>query len=267
MGSCFVGAVVMTAESGENRAMRAKKEGRRAPARKYILVIDVGGTHVKFRVGEHGAASEFESGTSMTPGRMVRRLSKLLDGRRYDAVSIGYPGLVYHGRIAADPHNLGKGWVGYDFAAALGRPVRLINDAAMQAIGSYRGGRMLFIGLGTGLGATLIIDGVVEPTEVGHMPYKHGRTFEQYVGERGRERLGNRGWRKAVCEVIADLNTAFEADYIVLGGGNARRLKKLPRGVRLGGNNHAFIGGLRLWDPHSGVMSASASLRQSRRRR
>jgi predicted NBD/HSP70 family sugar kinase len=248
--------------------MRAKREVLRAPARRYILVIDVGGTHVKFRIGEHGAAAEFESGPRITPGRMVRRLRKLLDGKRYDAVSIGYPGLVYHGRIAAEPHNLGKGWVGYDFAAAFQRPVRLVNDAAMQAIGSYRGGRMLFLGLGTGLGATLIIDGVVEPTEVGHMPYKRGRTFEHYVGERGRERLGNRRWRKAVRTVIADLNAAFEADYIVLGGGNARRLKKLPRGVRLGGNNHAFIGGLRLWDPRSGVITPpSAAVRHARKRR
>jgi len=255
--------VVIIAECGENRPMRAKREVPRAPARRYILVIDVGGTHVKFRLGEHGAASKFESGPKLTPRRMVRRLCKLLDEQRYDAVSIGYPGLVYHGRIAADPHNLGKGWVGYDFAAAFSRPVRLINDAAMQAIGSYRGGRMLFIGLGTGLGATLIIDGVVEPTEVGHMPYKRGRTFEDYVGERGRKRLGNHRWRKAVRNVIADLNAAFEADYIVLGGGNARRLKKLPRGAHLGGNNRAFIGGLRLWDPRSGVItSPSADLRR-----
>jgi polyphosphate glucokinase len=261
-------AVVFIAESGENRPMRAKREVPRAPARKYILVIDVGGTHVKFRIGERGAAQEFESGPSMTPARMVRRLCKLLDGQRYDAVSIGYPGLVYHGRIAAEPHNLGQGWLGYDFAAAFGRPVRLINDAAMQAIGSYRGGRMLFLGLGTGLGATLIIDGVVEPTEVGHMPYKRGRTFEDYVGERGRKRLGTPRWRKTVRKVIADLNAAFETEYIVLGGGNARRLKKLPRGVRLGGNNHAFIGGLRLWDPHSGVItSPAAPLRRARKRR
>src|SRR6516164_405583 len=248
--------------------MRAARKGPRAPSPKHILVIDIGGTHVKFRVGAHGAVREFESGPRMTPGRMTRQLHRLLGGQRYDAVSIGYPGLVYHGRIAADPHNLGKGWVGYDFAAALGRPVRLINDAAMQAIGSYRGGRMLFIGLGTGLGATLIIDGVVEPTEVGHMPYKHGRTFEDYAGERGRERLGNRRWRKVVREVITDLRAAFAADYIVLGGGNAARLKKLPAGVRLGGNLHAFTGGLRLWDPHSGIFtSASAAVREARQRR
>jgi polyphosphate glucokinase len=260
--------VVTIAESGENRPMKAKRKGPRAPAQKYILVIDVGGTHVKFRIGEHGAIQEFESGPAMTPRRMVRSLCELLDGRRYDAVSVGYPGLVYHGRIAAEPHNLGKGWVGYNFAAAFGRPVRLLNDAAMQAIGSYRGRRMLFLGLGTGLGATLIIDGVVEPTEVGHMPYKRGRTFEDYAGERGRERLGNHRWRKAVRKVIRDLNAAFEADYIVLGGGNAKRLGKLPAGVRLGSNEHAFTGGLRLWDPHSGLItSASAALRRARPRR
>ena len=250
--------------------MRGKREGLRpsVPDRNYILVIDVGGTHVKFRVGVRGAEQEFESGPSMTPRRMVRRLRKLLADERYDAVSIGYPGLVYHGRIAAEPHNLGTGWVGFDFDAAFERPARLINDAAMQAVGSYRGGRMLFVGLGTGLGVTLIIDGVVEPTEVGHMPFKHGQTFEEYVGERGRKRLGKRRWRKAVQKVIRDLTTAFEPDYIVLGGGNARRLKKLPRGACLGSNDHAFAGGLRLWDPRSGVItSVSAALREARRRR
>ena len=248
--------------------MPAKRKMRRAPDRRYILVIDVGGTHVKLRIGTHGAIHEFESGEKMTPARMTRHLHELLGEQRYDAVSIGYPGLVYQGRIAAEPHNLGQGWVGYDFSAALGRPVRIINDAAMQAIGSYRGGRMLFLGLGTGLGATLIVDGVVEPTEVGHMPYKHGRTFEDYAGERGRKRLGNRRWRKSVRKIVADLNAAFEADYIVLGGGNARRLKRLPPCARLGGNLHAFVGGLRLWDPGSGIVtSPSAAVRAARARR
>jgi polyphosphate glucokinase len=240
--------------------MPAASKGQRAPDRRYILVIDVGGTHVKFRIGAHGAVQEFKSGPKMTAAHMTRKLRKRLGEARYDAVSIGYPGLVYHGRIAADPHNLGKGWRGFDFAAALGRPVRVINDAAMQAIGSYRGGRMLFLGLGTGLGATLIIDGVVEPSEVGHMPYKHGRTFESYVGERGRKRAGNHRWRKTVRKVIEELNEAFEPDYIVLGGGNAKRLKKLPRGVRLGANLHAFAGGLRLWDADSGVITSPAAV-------
>jgi polyphosphate glucokinase len=139
--------------------------------------------------------------------------------------------------------------MGFDFAGAFGKPVRILNDAAMQAIGSYRGGRMLFLGLGTGLGATLIIDGVVEPTEIGHMPYRHGRTFEDYLGERGRRRLGTRKWRRAVADVIAHLQAAFEADYVVLGGGNAARLKKLPPRVRRGDNRNAFIGGLRIWRP------------------
>jgi polyphosphate glucokinase len=230
--------------------MRAKRKVPTLPQR--ILVIDVGGTHVKFRIGDHGTIEEFVSGPRMTAARMMRQLRKLTRGRDFDAVSIGYPGVVFHGKIAAEPHNLGKGWVRYDFAHAFGRPVRVINDAAMQAIGSYHGGRMLFLGLGTGLGATLIIDGVVEPTEVGHMPYKKDRTFEDYVGERGRRRRGNRRWRKAVRNVIDALKTAFEADYVVLGGGNAVRLKRLPEDVRLGDNRNAFLGGLRIWRQRDG---------------
>jgi len=218
---------------------------RRTP--QHILVIDVGGTHVKFRIGARGASEAFVSGPDLTPVRMMRELRRCLGDARFDAVSMGYPGMVFHGRIVAEPHNLGKGWVRYDFAGALGKPVRIINDAAMQAIGSYTGGRMLFLGLGTGLGATLIIDGAVEPTEIGHLPYKRGCTFEEYVGERGRKRLGNKKWRKAVEQMIADLRAAFQADYVVLGGGNASRLKKLPKGVRLGDNHNAIIGGLRLW--------------------
>ncbi|HUJ53524.1 MAG TPA: ROK family protein [Steroidobacteraceae bacterium] len=232
--------------------MPPERKRRRNSAPRHILVVDVGGTHIKLRIDNRGAIGEFDSGPKMTPGHMMRKIRKLMRGRQYDAVSIGYPGVVIHGRIVANPHNLGNGWLGYDFAHAFGKPVRVINDAAMQAIGSYEGGRMLFLGLGTGLGATLIVDGVVEPTEIGHMPYKHGRTFEEYVGERGREHLGNRKWRKAVCKVIADLKAAFQADYIVLGGGNAVLLKRLPRDVRLGDNRNAFIGGLRLWQPTNG---------------
>jgi polyphosphate glucokinase len=235
----------------------------------HILVIDVGGTHVKFRVGPRGAIQKFCSGPKMTPARMMAELRKLTRELRFDAVSMGYPGFVFHGRIAAEPHNLGSGWVRYDFARQFRRPVRIVNDAAMQAIGSYRGGRMLFLGLGTGLGATLIIDGVVEPTEVGHMPYKHGLTFEDYVGERGRERLGNRKWRKAVNEVIGDLQAAFEADYIVIGGGNALRLKRkhlAPR-VRLGDNDNAFIGGLRIWRQRNGRIAPEPTAGRARPRR
>ena len=212
-----------------------------------ILVIDVGGTHVKFRVGARGGIGKFASGASMTPADLTRQLLQLLRGTPYDAVSLGYPGVVFRGRIAAEPHNLGRGWVGFDFARALGKPVRIANDAAMQALGSYRGGRMLFLGLGTGLGVTLILDGVMEPTEIGHIPYKHGRTYEEYLGERGRLRHGNRKWRREVAEVVGQLKDALEVDYVVLGGGNAARLKRLPPGTYLGDNRHAFVGGVRLW--------------------
>jgi polyphosphate glucokinase len=259
--------VVKVAHSGENPLMRAKSKRRVGAA--HILVVDVGGTHVKFRLGPRGAIAKFRSGPKMTAAHMMERLRKLTRELRYQVVSIGYPGFVFHGRIAAEPHNLGAGWVCYDFAREFGKPVRVINDAAMQAIGSYEGGRMLFLGLGTGLGATLIFDGLVEPTEVGHLPYKHGLTFEDYVGERGRERLGNHKWRKAVNEVVADLQAAFEADYVVLGGGNAVRLKRkhLPAQVRLGDNENAFIGGLRLWQLRNGRIAPAAPAKHARRRR
>jgi polyphosphate glucokinase len=219
--------------------------GKASP--RHILVIDVGGTHIKFRIDARGEIREFCSGPGMTPARMVRKVRQLAAGLGFDAVSIGYPGLVFRGRIAAEPHNLGSGWVGYNWRRAFGKPVRVINDAAMQAIGSYTGGRMLFLGLGTGLGATLIIDGNVEPTEIAHMHYRHGRTFEDYLGEAGRERRGNRKWRRSVRDVVKSLAAAFEPDYVVLGGGNAARLKKLPPGARRGDNRNAFIGGVRLW--------------------
>ncbi len=234
--------------------MRASKKSPGNATARHILVVDVGGMHVKLRIDARGPIHKFVSGPKMSPLSMMRRILGFTRNRSFDAVSIGYPGLVFHGRIAAQPHNLGKGWVGFDFGKAFGKPVKVINDAAMQAIGGYRGGRMLFLGLGTGLGVTIIIDGVVEPTEVGHMPYKRGRTFEDYVGERGRERLGNRKWRKKVNDVIEQLKFAFEADYVVLGGGNAVRLKSLPRGVRLGDNRNAFTGGLRLWQQGNGPL-------------
>ncbi len=217
----------------------------RTPRR--ILVIDVGGTHVKIRLDARGPIHKFVSGARMTPRAMIGQLRELTQHFTYDALSIGYPGVVWRGRIAAEPHNLGGGWVGFDFARAFGKPVRIVNDAAMQAIGSYTGGCMLFLGLGTGLGVTLILDGVVEPTELGHMPYKHGHTYEDYLGERGRKHRGNRKWRESVNEIVAHLKSALEVDCVVLGGGNAQRLKSLPRGVRLGDNRDAFLGGVRLW--------------------
>jgi polyphosphate glucokinase len=239
-------------DSSDNSGMPSRFPPKRSrtskppdPAR--ILVIDVGGSHIKFRIGPRGAIRRFVSGPDMSAADMARQLRQLVRNLPYQAVSIGYPGLVLRGRIASEPFNLGPGWVGYDFEKALGRPVRVINDATMQAVGSYEGGRMLFLGLGTGLGATLILDGVVEPMEIGHMPYKRGRTFEDYAGERGRERLGNKKWRKAVAEVVARLKEVLEADYVVLGGGNAARLKELPEGARLGDNLNAFKGGLSLW--------------------
>ena len=242
-----------------SRPKRSRPSKPPDPAR--VLVIDVGGSHIKFRMGPRGPIQKFVSGPDMTAAEMARQVCKLVRNLPYQAVSIGFPGLVLRGRIASEPFNLGPGWVGYDFEKAFGRPVRVINDATMQALGSYEGGRMLFLGLGTGLGATLIIDGTVEPMEIGHMPYKGGRTFEDYVGERGRERLGNKKWRKAVAEVVARLKEVLEADYAVLGGGNALRLKKLPEGVRLGDNLNAFKGGLHIWrgdDP----LTASLARRQ-----
>jgi polyphosphate glucokinase len=225
--------------------MKVRTSKAKLPRR--ILVIDVGGSHVKFRIGPRGEIYRFDSGPELTAKQMVAGVTAVVPRASYDAVSIGYPGLVYHGRIAAEPHNLGRGWVHFDFEKACRKPVRVINDATMQAIGSYEGGRMLFLGLGTGLGATLIIEGYVEPMEIGHMLYKNGRTFEDYVGERGRVRMGTKKWRRVVREVVDQLRDALEVDYVIVGGGNARRLKHLAHNERLGDNNNAFVGGLRLW--------------------
>jgi polyphosphate glucokinase len=214
---------------------------------KSILVVDVGGTNVKLRVCGRRAMRKFASGPELTPQKMIAKVRALSANWHYDAISMGYPGVVRHGKPFVEPHNLGGGWVGFDYARAFGKPVRVINDAALQAIGSYRRGRMLFLGLGTGLGVALIIDGIVEPTELAHLPYKHGRTFEDYVGERARRRLGTKKWRKAVADVAERLGTALEVDEIVIGGGNARRLKRLPKRTRRVANSRAFVGGVRLW--------------------
>jgi polyphosphate glucokinase len=211
-----------------------------------ILVVDVGGTNVKFLASGHDEPRKFPSGPTMTAEQMVTRVKELARDWQYEVVSLGYPGFVMRGRPIAEPHNLAHGWVGFDFQAAFGCPVKIINDAAMQALGSYNGGKMLFLGLGTGLGAAMIVDGVVEPMELAHLPYRKA-TFEDYVGNRGLERLGKKKWRLRVADVVAKLAAALEPDDIVIGGGNVRNLKELPPGCRSGENANAFLGGFRLW--------------------
>jgi len=211
-----------------------------------ILVIDIGGTHVKVLATGQETHREFVSGRTLTPKRMVSKIRQLVSDWKYDVISIGYPGPVVHNRPMSDPWNLGKGWMGFNFAAAFKRPVKVINDAAMQALGSYRGGKMLFLGLGTGLGSALIIDGIIEPMELAHLPYKE-KTFEDYVGIRGLEKFGKKKWRRFVADTIERLRKALEPEEVVLGGGNVHKLKKLPPGCRAGDNNNAFKGGFRLW--------------------
>jgi len=220
--------------------------GKRASPRR-ILVIDVGGTHVKLLASGRRQPRKFDSGPQMTAPKMVEQIKKLTTDWKYDAVSLGYPGLVVHGHIASEPRNLAAGWVGFDFKRAFKKPVKIINDAAMQALGDYRGGRILFVGLGTGMGSAMIVDGDLEPMELGHLPYKKGRSFEDYAGARGLLRLGKKKWNKHVLEIIGLLRAALEPDRVIIGGGNAKLLKRLPGGVTIGDNAKAFAGGFRLW--------------------
>jgi len=213
-----------------------------------VLVVDVGGTHVKILATGQKEPRKVESGPKMTPTMMVDAVKELAQGWSYDAVAIGYPGPVVHGRLLHEPANLGVGWVGFDFRRAFGCPVRVINDAAMQALGSYKGGRMLFLGLGTGLGSALIVDDHLEPLELAHLPYKKGKTYEDYVGLRGLENFGKKKWRKNVADVVERFKAALGADYVVLGGGNAKLMDSLPKDTRLGANENAFLGGFRLWE-------------------
>ena len=212
-----------------------------------VLVVDVGGTHVKILATGQKQSREFLSGPALTAKQMVARVKKLAGGWKYNAVSIGYPGPVINNRPLTDPWNLGRGWAGFDFEAAFMCPVKVVNDAAMQALGSYKRGKTLFLGLGTGLGSAMIVDGIVEPMELGHLPYKK-RTFEDYVGVRGYERLGKKKWRKEVANVVTRLVAALEPEDVVLGGGNVKKLKELPPGCREGNNANAFVGGFRLWE-------------------
>jgi polyphosphate glucokinase len=218
-----------------------------------VLAIDIGGTHVKVLATGEKEKREVDSGPTLTPRRMVTAVKRLTRDWTFEVIAMGYPGPVLHDKPMLEPHNLAHGWVGFDFAKAFGKPVRILNDAAMQALGSYKGGRMLFLGLGTGLGTALIVDGVVEPLELAHLPYKKGKTFEDFVGLRGLQRLGKAKWRKEVSDVVKQLSHAMQADYVVIGGGNAKKLKKVPKGVELGSNANAFVGGFRMWEEAAAV--------------
>jgi polyphosphate glucokinase len=228
--------------------------------KKRILIVDVGGNNVKVSLAGRKEPLKIPSGPELTAARMAAAVRKAVARWKYDAVSIGYPGAVKNGRPAHEPRNLGGGWMRFDYRKAFGKPVKIVNDAAMQALGSYEKGRMLFLGLGTGLGSALVAEGVLMPLELAHLPYRKGRSYEDYVGERGLKRLGPSRWTRHVGKVVALLRQGLQADYVVLGGGQTRKLEQLPPNVRVGNNAHAVTGGLRLWDEprHS---------RQRRRRR
>ena len=235
-------AVVTESESGEpRRTSRVPKSLARS-----VLVVDVGGSHVKIIASGQTESRQFESGPTLGPKKMIRKIHAISKGWSYDVVSIGYPGPALRNHPIAEPHNLGHGWVGFDFEAAFGHPVKLINDAAMQALGSYKGGKLLFLGLGTGLGSAMILDGIIQPLELAHLPYKR-HDYEYYVGKRGLKREGKHKWRRHVREVVARLIAALQPDDVVLGGGNVKHLAELPAGCRRGENANAFVGGFRLW--------------------
>lgn len=244
-----VGKASLFEDGGLTSGMAPRASGPGSPR---VLVIDVGGTHIKVMVTGQRVPRKIVSGPEMTARRMVSKVKQLAAQWPYDVVTIGYPGPVAHGRPIRDPVNIGGGWVGFDYRRAFGHPVKLLNDAAMQAMGSYEGGRMLFLGLGTGLGSTMIADGIVEPFELAHLPYKSGRTYEDYVGVRGLKKFGKKKWRKYVLDVISRLQQAVEPEYIVIGGGNAKKLRGLPRNARLGDNRKAMVGGFLAWRNEGG---------------
>ncbi|NGZ08428.1 MAG: ROK family protein [Nitrospira sp. LK70] len=229
-------------------AGRVKNDSEASRRLRNVLVIDVGGTHVKILVTGKRTARKIPSGPTMTAQNMVEAVKQFAADWSYEVISLGFPGAVRGGRPTAEPKNLATGWVGFDFRQAFGCPVKVLNDAAMQALGSYEGDRMLFLGLGTGLGSALITDGVLVPMELAHLRYRKDGTYEDYVGLRGLKRYGKKKWRRYVEDVVMALKNALQADYVVLGGGNAKKLKQLPKGIRLGDNDHAFTGGFRLWE-------------------
>src|SRR6516162_5617779 len=237
-----------------------RKRTKRRTLTKNILTIDVGGSHVKVMTSRVRKKRQFLSGSQLSAKTMVKKVKDLTKDWSYDVISLGYPGPVFRNRPITEPHNLGHGWAGFDFAKAFRRPARVINDALMQALGSYKGGRMLFLGLGTGLGTAMIVDGVVEPMELGHLRYKKA-TYEDYLGRAGLKRMGKKRWRHYVEEVVDQLIAVLEPDDVVIGGGNAKKLKKLPNGCRAGDNNNAFFGGFRLWEePRETALRTPASL-------
>ncbi|NUQ28882.1 MAG: ROK family protein [Acidobacteriaceae bacterium] len=225
-----------------------------------VLVIDVGGTHIKVLATGKKTAIKIASGPDATAAYMAEEVLAATESWQYDCVSIGFPGPVIGNRPADEPHNLGSGWVDFDYEKAFGKPVRILNDAAMQALGSYKGGRMLFLGLGTGMGSAMILDGTIAPMELAHLPYRKGKTYEEYVGKDGLERRGRKRWQRSVHDVIERLRTALLCEYVVLGGGNAKLLDQLPEGVLLGENANAFAGGFRLWDPPAKEVAPHAAI-------
>ncbi|MFY9804650.1 MAG: ROK family protein [Candidatus Acidiferrales bacterium] len=228
-----------------------------------VLVIDVGGTHIKLLMTGQKEPVKIPSGPEMTANKVVRLVKQATRNWNYDCISIGYPGPIINGHPLREPHNLGGGWMGCDFRKSFGCPIKIINDAAMQALGSYKGGRMLFLGLGTGLGSAMIVDGVLEPMELAHLAYKHGKTYEDYLGIRGLEKSGKKKWRRHVFKIVEKLKAALGADYVVLGGGNVKKLKKLPPDARMGTNENAFVGGFRMWQHAGGTPAVHRAAKTS----
>ncbi|MBG1233277.1 ROK family protein [Aestuariivirga litoralis] len=222
-------------------------EAPRTKSNPIVLAIDIGGSHVKLKLSNSDEVLRDDSGLQFTPEAMMAIIKRLTEGKPFDLVSMGYPGPIIHNRILAEPHNLGPGWVKFDFEKAFGKPLKIVNDALMQAIGSYNGGRMLFLGLGTGMGAAMIAENVAQPMELAHLPYKKGKTFEDYAGERGLEKYGKKKWRKNIFDIVEHITAALEPDEIVIGGGNVVKLDELPPKCRAGSNANAFIGGFRVW--------------------
>ena len=212
-----------------------------------VLVIDIGGTHVKIKTPQHRAPVKIDSGPKMTPAKMASEVQKASAKWKYDRISIGYPGVVVHNKPVHEPYNLAPGWIGFDYAKAFNKSIKIMNDAAMQALGSYEGGRMLFFGLGTGLGSAMVVDGIVQPMELAHLPYKGKKTYEDVLGLAGLKKLGKKKWSAEVLKVCTLLQAAMDAEYIVLGGGNVDFLKKLPDNIKRGSNDNAFKGGVKMW--------------------